>query len=359
MNELQKYFIEGIDHLLDEAVLAVRVSVSGTAGEAMFFAFVLSCGLRRIRALFTPAEMTDEESAARALSVENISSLTDVEIAQAFCQFDPLARAKFIIAMRQADCPSSQRLEAILAKMESSEVAAREQAKTEIVRKAQEDANRVRKAAEEKAELEWRAAEAKRRTDEKVAKERSEREDKAQAEREAKFRQYLLIEFLGTRDIVQLATRKLEKIKEFRGSNGVTPDWQLAIIREVAWQCEGELRATPSFLSTDKVELEAYIAKLDQEAKDLQPETSKVITGAHERQLKLARQVLADINAGKVIRFPEGGRDGTPSEDAAKERAERESKREERRERDRQARKVARGSSNEVPLYGKKSGKRK
>lgn len=344
MNQMQKYFADGIDHLLDDGVLAIRERVSGAVGWALFLAFVLSCGHRRLKAVFQPEKMSEAEKAVPALSVETFQFMTDEEVALAFGQLD---MPEFILAMRQAGVPSGQRFEAIIAKMEDSEVATREQAKAEIARKAQEDANRARKVAEEKAELDRKVTEAKRLADEKSAKERSEREAKAQEDREAKFRQYVLCEFVGSKDIIQLATRKLEKIKEFRGPDGITPEWQLAIIRDVSWKCEGELRATPSFLQTDKVGLEEYIANLAQEAVDLQPETSKVITSAYDRQLKLARKVLADITAGKVIRFPDGGRacaTSGDSDEATKERAKREAKREERRQRDRAIRAAAKTS---------------
>lgn len=346
MNQMQRYFGEGIDHLLDEGVLAVRERVSGVVGWALFLAFVLSCGHRRLKVLFQPEKMSDAEKVSPSLSSETFPFMTDAEIALAFSKLDE--PVEFILSMRKADGLSGQRFEAIITKMEASEVAAREHAKAEIARKAQEDADRARKAAEEKAESDRQAAEAKRLVDEKAAQDNARRESKAQEEREAKFRQYVTGEFVGSKDIIQLATSKLGMIKDCRLANGITPDWQLAIIREVAWKCEGELRERPSFLPTDKIELDSYIASLVQEAKGLQSTTSKVITGAYERQIELACNVLDDINKGKVIHFPDGGRDGaldTASTEAAQKRAEREAKREERREHDRALRAAAKTPS--------------
>ena len=348
MNELQKYFADGIDGLVDGVVLEVKKRIVSATEFAEFLSFVLTMGGRRIKALFVPEEMTEEEKSELVLSMETIPTMIDAEVMWAFRQLDALAQAKFIIAMRKTNDPSGKRFDAIIQMMKLSERETREQAAAEIARKAQEDADRARKDAAEKAESERQAAEAKRLSDEKTARENALREAKEQVEREAKFRQYVMREIFGTRDIVQLASRKLEKIKEFRGPNGITPEWQLAIIRDVAWSCEGELREHPSFLPTDKVELDSYIASLVQEAKGLQSTTSRVITGAYERQIELACRVLEDLNKGKVIHFPEGGRDGASdaaSTEAAQKRAEREAKREERRERDRALRTAAKTPS--------------
>lgn len=149
MAELQKYFADGIDHTLDEAVVAIKARLSEGIETALFLAFVLECSYRRLKMLHLPEEMSAEEKMTPVLSVESISVMTDMEVARAFSQLDALARAKFIIAMRRADGPSGKRFEFIIAKMGNSEAAVREQAKAAIVRRAQEEANRARKASEE------------------------------------------------------------------------------------------------------------------------------------------------------------------------------------------------------------------
>ena len=348
MEKLREYFGEGIDHLMDDEVLAVRKRINGIVNTMLFLSFIVACGHRRLKMLFVTEKVSAEEKTVPAISAETFSFMTDDEIAKAIQALGESAGVDFIVAMQFAGGSVAKRLDGVTHKMVAEELAAHEAAKAEIARKAQEDADRARKDAAEKAESERQAAEVKRLSDEKTARENALREAKEQVEREAKFRQYVMREIFGTRDIVQLASRKLEKIKEFRGPNGITPEWQLAIIRDVAWRHEGELRKTPSFLPTDKVGLEAYITKFDEERKDLQPSTSKVITGAYERQLELARKVLSDLNEGKVIRFPDGGRDGASdaaSTEAAQKRAERETRREERRERDRALRVAAKTPS--------------
>lgn len=149
MNEFKKYFPQGIDGLLDDAVKAVVKPLGDSFEFAEFLVFVMSMGMRRLKALFTPDEMSEEEKMLPAFAVEAIPSMTDEEIKAGFYPFSPMDKAKFVLAIRKADGPVALRFNVLLEQMKTSEQANRERNTAAIARRVQEEADRAREAAEE------------------------------------------------------------------------------------------------------------------------------------------------------------------------------------------------------------------
>lgn len=370
MSELQKYFSEGIDSLMDEAVLAVRERISGAVGWALFLAFVLSCGHRRLKALFASEEMTDEEKAVPALSVENISTMTDKEVAQAFGQLD--APAKFINSMRQVDGPSGSRFDAIISKMEDDERVEAERvatAKAEQERKAAQA--RVKAADEEAARREHYRA----RSDEEMVRfinnDTAPRWKKPE-DMDALVRDGVVFDDVNRRDIAvadaccvglcvvtSWATGKRLGKKANAKFNSFTSTREFLEGRAFEAETIRELVAAKVAEVKNIDELDDLVAKAkaDYEGSGCRAWPDGYRLGL----LKAAANVRArEFQLDKVIDLearqfgnPGGNRPKTPAEEAtaARERAEREAKRAERREADRQRTLATRGSSHEVPLH--------
>ena len=149
--EMNRYFPQGIDGLLDGAVKAAVRSIEHTLEYTEFLVFVMSMGTRRLKLLFCADEMVAEEKAASEFKLETIPSLTDEEIKEAFYPLSPMDKAKFVVAVRKADGPVAIRFDALLGKMKSDERAAIAENKAEIAHRVQVEADKARLAEDEAA----------------------------------------------------------------------------------------------------------------------------------------------------------------------------------------------------------------
>lgn len=150
MNEMQKYFPRGVDGLLDDAIKAIVKPFENSCEFVDFLVFVMSMvGMRRIKFLFCPDEMSEEERKVPEFKLEVLPFLTDEEIKAAFYLLSPMDKAKFVMSVRKADGPVATRFDALLEQMKSGEQAAQAANHVAIERRAQEEADRARQAAEE------------------------------------------------------------------------------------------------------------------------------------------------------------------------------------------------------------------
>ena len=116
---MEKWFPQGIEGLLDDAVKAVVRPIEDSLEFVDFLVFVMSMGTRRLKFLFCAEEMAEEEKTVPELKPENLSSMVDDEITAAFFPLSPMDKVKFIMAVRKADGPVAVRFDALLHQMKS------------------------------------------------------------------------------------------------------------------------------------------------------------------------------------------------------------------------------------------------
>lgn len=372
MNELQKYFADGIDGLMDETVLKVRERISGTVGWALFLAFVLSCGHRRLKALFVPEKMGEAEKAAPALMVETFPFMTDAEVAAAFKVFEELDAAEFFVAMQAVDGQRQARSLALFRKLIDEERVEAERvatAKAEQERKAAQA--RVKAADEEAARREHYRA----RSDEEMV--RFINDDtaprwKKPEDMDALVRDGVVFDDVNRRDIAvadaccvglcvvtSWATGKRlgKKTGAKFNSFASTREFLEGRAFEARTICQLVAAQVAEVKNIDELDDLVAKAKADYEGNGCRAWPDgyrlgllKSAANARAREFQLDKVI--DLEARRF------GSDGnrpkkTPEEiaTAARERAEREAKRAERREADRQRTLTTKGSSHEVPLH--------
>lgn len=372
MNELQKYFSEGIDGLLDEAVLAVRERVSGIVGRALFLAFVISCGHRRLKALFLPEKMSEEERATPALTVENFPFMTDAEIIAAFKTFEEIAAAEFFVAMQAVDGPRQARSLALFRKLVDEEHAEADRA---AEKKAENERRAAQARAKAAAEEAVRREHCRVRSDEEMVKfinsDTTPRWKKPE-DLDALVRDGMVFDDVNRQDIgiadaccvglcvvTNWATGKwlgqkadarfcsFAKTREFLEGRATEA---LAIREEIA-------AMVAKVMTVDELDDLVDKAKVDFEDSGCRPWPDgyrlgllKSAANARAREFELGKVI--DLYARRLA--GSGGNKPMTSEEmaaAARERAEREVKKAERREADRERTLETKGSSHEVPLH--------